>query len=312
LRAYRITLSDPKTNAVVQSWSSSPTGLNVEFDFFSYNSREGTGQSTLTIEGIALQDLLQAPKYYLQNVTINAGFSGQGLPLEKPAQAGTIWQGFVNQSFGNWVGTEMTLDFVMNAGSLRMGHFLLLWKQGSSFQDAMQAMLSIAFPGRQVVFNLGGTYALSHDVMHAVSGFTNMARFVHSITQHIQQPGVDMVIRADGSILVYDNIKPPAPKQIAFNELIGQPTWVDRNTMQFVCPMRADIQVGAVVQMPAGIGAPGTVGTTAASLGGGPLKYQTTFQGSFNVTSVRYVGNFRGTDPNAWVTVFSANANKVN
>lgn len=282
------------------------------FDFFSYTSREGTGQSNLTIEGISLQDLLQAPKFYLMNVTVNAGFSAPGLPLNKPVQAGTIWQGFINQSFGNWVGTEQTLDFVMNAGSLRVGHFLLFWKQGSSLQDAMQAMLSIALPGRQIVFNIGAGYVLSHDVMHAVSGFDNMARFIHSITKHIQNPGVEMAIRSDGSILVFDNLKPPPPKPIAFNELIGQPTWVAQNRMQFVCPMRADIQVGSVVQMPQGIGAPGTVGTTASSLGGGPLKYQTTFQGSFNVVSVRYLGNFRDVGALSWVTVFEANADVPN
>ena len=309
MRAYQITVTDPKTNNVIQQWTSSPTGLNVELDFFSFGTAQG-GMSTLTIEGVSLQDLQQAPKYYLMNVDVTAGFTA-GFPLAKPAQYGTIWQGFINQSFGNWIGTEMTLDFVMGNYAERLGHFIFNWKAGSSFQDAMQTMLSIAFPQYEVVFNIAANYALSHDVMHAVAGFTNMGRFIHSITRSIKKPGVSMSV-TNQTVLVYDNSNPPPPKQIAFNELIGQPTWVERNTMQFVTPMRADIQVGTTIQMPQGIGAPGTVTTTGApSLGGGPLKYQPTFQGTFSVVSVRYVGNFRDPAGSSWATVFNANANTL-
>jgi hypothetical protein len=307
------------SNPVIHQWTSFPNGVNdpgaldVEFDFFSSTSGAPGSQNvaTLTIHGISLTDLFQAPKYTNMNVTVRGGMQA-GLPLANPAQAGIIWQGIIYQSFGNWVGTDMTLDFVMFPGALytirEPGNFVLNWPAGTTLQAALTSMLGVAYPTLPPpIFTIGSQYILSYNVLHAVSTFKLMAEYVLSITNSITPPGVNMVIRPDNKIYVFDNSTPQDAKPIAFTDLIGQPTWIDANVMQFTTVMRGDIQVGTQVSMPQGLGAPGTVSianpqqSLPSQLG---PQYKTAFQGKFLVTSIRFIGNFRDPNGASWATVF--------
>ena len=306
---------------LIYKWTSYPSGvsdpaaLQVEFDFFSAESSAGAGQqfASLTIEGIALTDLFQAQKFTGRNIVVRAGMQA-GLPLANPAQAGVIWNGTIFQSFGNWQGTSQTLDFVMSPGGSiytysNPGNFVLNWPKGTSLQSALTTCLNTAYPTlNPPQFAISNQYVLNYNVLHAVSTFPLLAKYVNSITNSIAPPGVFMAINPDNSIHVYDgSVSPSAPKQIAFTDLIGQPTWIDVNTMQFVTVMRADIQVGTVIQMPAGLGGPGTTVLTPNALPSflGP-QYQTSFQGTFLVQSVRFIGNYRDPNGASWATVFKA------
>jgi hypothetical protein len=100
--------------------------------------------------------------------------------------------------------------------------------------------------------------------------------------------------------------------QLAFQDLIGQPTWLSFGSIQFVCPMRVDLSVADVVAMPKGIlgnpanpaGAPGAVTTTSASQP--QIRQKSIFTGNFFITSVHHLGEFRNPASQAWVTVFEA------
>ena len=101
------------------TWTSLPNGrfdpnaLLVEFDFFSFaNASSGTDGATITIHGVGLANITQAQQFVGRNVTVKAGMSG-GLPLESPQQAGLILNGQIFQSWANWVGTEMDLNFLV-------------------------------------------------------------------------------------------------------------------------------------------------------------------------------------------------------
>ncbi len=303
------------TGQVQRQWTSFPGGvndpgaLNVEFDFLSSTSpHDGPGFATLTIEGIALPDLFQSQKFYNRGIIIKAGMQA-GLPLANPAQAGVIWNGTITQSFGNWVGTDMTLDFVISAFAhytyQNPGNFVLSWKKGTSLQSALATCLNIAYPTLTPKFNIGSQYVLGYDVLHAVATFQLLNEYVQSITKSIAPPGVSMALRPDGTIFISDGSAPDTPIQVAFNDLIGQPTWIENLTMQFMTVMRADIQVGATIKMPQGISGPGGITTTPQSLPSqtGPQQ-STAFQGTFVVQSVRYIGNFRDPNGQSWATIF--------
>ena len=98
---------------------------------------------------------------------------------------------------------------------------------------------------------------------------------------------------------VHDGTNKPSPKMIQFTDLVGQPTWIAPLTIQVKVVMRGDLAVNDIIMLP-----PTQVVTTAAAQSGiqGPL----TFSGSFQIASLRHVGNFRAPDGAAWVTIIDA------
>jgi hypothetical protein len=318
-RFYEITLTPnfpigpPTTFATWSSFSNGvndPGALNVEFDFYSFQSAGNQGLSTITIHGIALADISQAQQYAGMLITVKAGFV-TGLPLANPAQAGVILQGTIFQSWGNWVGTERNLNFLVNYSAYtyaQPGQFQLNCPAGTSLIAALTQTLNVAYPTLPIVNQSAGQYVFPQFVGGYYRTLTQLAKFVQSITTPIAAPGLQIAILPNQTILLSDTIGPPPqnPKAIAFNDLIGQPTWVDVNQMQFWTQMRGDIQVGNYVTMPPGLpNAPGIVSTAGQSLPSS-TKYVTSFQGQFVIQAVRQVGNFRDAAGASWASVFTA------
>jgi hypothetical protein len=90
--------------------------LNVELDI-NIADADTTGGATAVIWGIALQDINQANDLANKSVTVMGGMQ-PGLPLAtaQSVNAGVLIKGYIKQSFGNWVGTEMWLTLVMLPG----------------------------------------------------------------------------------------------------------------------------------------------------------------------------------------------------
>jgi hypothetical protein len=109
-----------------------------------------------------------------------------------------------------------------------------------------------------------------------------------------------MIIKQN-QIVAYDGSTQANAKQIQFTDLIGQPTWYQFGVTQFKTAMRADINVNDYIKMPAG-----QVTTTAQSAS--QYRQGSVFSGTFWVSSVRHVGNFRQQDSNSWVTIITTAA----
>ena len=119
----------------------------------------------------------------------------------------------------------------------------------------------------------------------------------------INQPNyLGVQILFDGAtISVYDQPAASAtPKQIAFVDLIGQPTWILAPTIAFKTMMRADIQPGNMVLMPK------TLIANTAQAQSALINQKAAQQGTFLITSVHHYGNFRQPDGYSWVTEFNA------
>lgn len=313
MRYYELTLIPAGSTTPFRKWTSYPNGLNgapdpgalnIEFDAFISPYGTPTGASTISIEGISLQDLTQAQQFAGMTLVLKGGM-GVGLPLVNPAQAGTILKGAVFQSFGNWQGTDMTLDFVVVPSQYtndNPGNIVLNWRAGTQLQAALQQTFSIAYQGMPVAFNMSSDLVQGHDEIHFCSTLDQLAETVGNITSDNLDNPVTIGIQA-GKIIVYDTTYAPAPIQLNFNDFIGQPTWIDINTIQVQMVLRADLLQGSVVRMPQGLqNAPGVVATTGSSLPSS-IKYQTIFQNNFQVNELRQVGHFRASDAAAWVTI---------
>lgn len=325
-RYYEITLSPTPTSLAASGgtsqqgriWTSYPNGkndpgaLNVQLDLLASTFAKPLGGSTISIDGVALADLLQAQQFAGMNITVKGGMQS-GLPLANPAQKGVLLVGQIYQSFGNWVGTDQNLNFVIVPATYTYqnpGNFIVNWQPGQTLADALAVTLAAAYPGYSRIMNIRSYVTNAPRVTHYHT-LSQLARWVKSITTTPNSTGVDISLLNSGRILVADGSVKTTAVQLDFTDLVGQPKWFDPETMQFTTVMRADIQVGSSVLMPVVLqNAPGIVQTAAAALPSN-LKYNISFRGKFVIMAVRHVGNFRDPDGAQWVTVFQAAAQRV-
>jgi hypothetical protein len=317
-RFYNIVVTPPIGSS---PWTSYPKGvndpgaLNVEFDILSsfYGIPGGeVGSSTITVHGIPLSDLQAAQNFYGANIAISGGMK-KGLPLANPQQAGLLLQGMIFQSYANWVREEMNINFVVAPSGNTLGtpgNFSFTWKPGQPLSAAILATLQTVYPKPYIIqINIGSNYATkAPGAANTAKTLGDFAQYIYSLTQ--QPSGVAVNISLLGNtVLVTDGSVAPTTAQVknlAFTDLIGQPKWVDINTMQFMTVMRADIQVGSYVKMPPNLlNTPGIV-TTLQPAAYQQLNYRTSFQGNFLIQQVRHVGNFRDADGVSWATIFQA------
>lgn len=326
MRYYDLTLTNPKTGAVLKHWTSYPGGqfdpgaLNIAFDLPVSVGDIPVGQGGITIEGVALSDLSNAQQYGAivqngqrvggANITLKGGM-GAGLPLANPKQQGLLLSGAVFQSWGNWTGTDMALNFIAIPPLYQPdqpGNIIWQWAPGQALQDSLTTTFNVAYPGVPVVFNVSASLATSRLDLGFYATFGQLAEHVQQLTQGVistTYPGVRMVYQ-NGQISVFDTMNSTSIVLLQFTDFIGQPTWIEPNTIQVKTVLRGDIQVGDQIAFPAGFqGLPGFVQTQQAS-SPSYFKYQSAIQGKFFVQQVRHIGNFRDADGGAWATIINA------
>lgn len=336
MRYYNIVITNPANGQVMKQYTSFPNNvtdpgaLNIEIDIpvaaFASPAGGGSSSAYVRIWGISLADIAQAANLNFMGIAIYAGMQ-KGLPLANPAQAGLIVEGTIFQSFGNWIGTDMTLDLILQpgtpttvppaafspgTGSAAPGtgtaanpkNIVVNWKAGTSLAQAIANTLSTAFPGFRQEISISSNLVLAHDEVGYYQSLTQFAQFVKEKSTDVVNPagatayqGVDILL-TQSTFKVYDGTTQQMPTQIQFQDMIGQPTWIDSLTIQVKCVMRADIGVGDWIKLPPAV----VVVTNAAA--SSLVNLKSAFQGAFMVINVRHVGNFRQPDASDWVTVF--------
>ncbi|WP_430229731.1 hypothetical protein [Paraburkholderia tropica] len=320
MRYYEITLTPTGASSPTRTWTSHPNGifdpdyLEVEFDCQVANFATSPQIFTVTIYGVALQDLSQARQFTGMQFAMKGGMKA-GLPLANPAQAGLLVAGQVFQAYGNWEGTDMRLDLVIAPSTYTInnpGNIVLNWQAGQTISQALQQTLSIAYPNVPVTANLSGQIVQDFNEVHFCSTLQELCQCIQGITQgYFLGPtysGVNLTYQ-NGQFTIWDSTYAPTPIQIAFTDFVGQPTWIDVNTMVCKLVLRADIQLGSVIKMPQGLqNQPGMITSTQQSYPSSN-NYQTAFQGTFNVSEIRHIGSSRSPDGASWITVVKCIAN---
>jgi len=341
MRYYRIVISDPSSGQVYTppgfsgllggasytsfvNGQSLPGAWNVELDVPVIGQATPQGQALCRVWGISRQEIGQANNLNGKNIQIFAGMQ-KGLPLANPAQAGLIVQGTIFQAFGNWIGVDQNIDLVIvpgfgtaaqpgGLGTLAKPKNLVLnWKAGTPLGAALQTCLSTAFPNQKVTVNVSAQLVRPYDEVGFFPTLEQLAQFCREASLDIVKTatyaGVSIVAAPNNVISVLDNAQaaaaPAAATQINFQDLIGQPTWIQAPSIQLKTVMRADLSVGGSIKMPA------AVVTNTAAAASSLLNQQATFQGTFLTVSMRHVGNFRNPSADAWVTVIDAAPNQV-
>jgi hypothetical protein len=284
-----------------------PGALDIEIDVPSTFFASPIGPANIKVFGVSLQTIAQATDLNGANVTLSAGMS-KGLPLANPAQQGLILEGQVFQAFGNWVGTEMWLELNIytNGGATNASpaNLTFTWAKGTTLDNDIKQTLQTAYPDSQVDVKIMSLTA-TQDEVGCYNTMEEFASFVLDLSQTLNTDpsyGGVQVARHGKVIEVSDGTIAPDTKNILFQDLIGQPTWIGPSKIQFNCPIRADIAVGDRIQMPKAV----TTATQAEQSAQAADRSQ--FQGQFTVAMVRHVGRFREPHAESWITTFNANA----
>lgn len=313
MRYYDIQVTNPTTGKLVRQWTSFVNGqtdmgaLDIELDIpvTAFAEPMGDTGGFLRVWGIPLTDIAQASNLNGMAIKVSAGMQ-KGLPLANPQQSGLIIQGYIFQAFGNWEDTNQTLDMQILSGlgtGAKQQNVVFNWKAGTSLADAISSTLKTAFPGYTVKININANLRSSIDQPGYYSNMVQFSRFIRDITTAIiggSYQGVEIVLRQK-EFNVFDGTTQGTPKQIAFNDLIGQPTWIGpgSKTIQFNCVLRADLVINDYIKMP-----DGQVTTTAQSLS--QFRQGSAFKGTFWIKGIRHVGSFRQPQGQAWISTYNA------
>jgi hypothetical protein len=271
------------------------------------------GAGYVRIWGLGLQVISQANRLWNKPITVRGGMA-KGLPLANPSQAGVLAKGMIVKPFGTWNMTEQTLDIMLSASEASNGqggvnpkagnnHIAMPWSKGQSIGPALQQALSTAFPGMKINLNISKQVVAPQDQHSFHGNLQQLAHFVARMSQQIvggNYQGVSIVFQ-NGQINIADGPQSGAG-QISYTDLIGQPMWIAPKTIQFRTVMRADLKVLDNVTLPKTWVNSSSEGANS----GGPNTQASAIQGSFQIMSMRHVGNFRQPSGDAWTTVFEA------
>ena len=287
-----------------------PGALNIEFDLPVLTADIPAGNGFLKIWGIDLATLNKASMLNAMNITIAAGMK-TGLPLANeqvaayPVRNGIIFQGTIFQAFGNWQGTEQSLDMILTtrlspAPEIKPKSnrpIVFNCQAGQPFQGAISQALSLA--GITSKVNVSPLLTPAEPVIFQCSNITTFAQAILDQSKLVMKNPNYLGVKTIKTVYGYDctdNTVPGAPIGVFFNDLIGQPTWLDYLVVQMKLVLRSDISVGATVLMP-----PSIMLNKAKIYG--VVKNDISFKGTGWVQHVRHIGNFRQQDANSWATV---------
>ncbi len=258
--------------------------------------------------GVSLADIQRQSDYNGLNIKIYGGMS-KGLPLATPSQSGLLVSGSVFQAYGNWVGTEQSIVFLILppvGTSDTPLNVPFTWTKGQSLAAAIRATLQVAVPTLTPSINISPNLVLGYT---ETGYYTNLQQFAQWINQRSQAiiggayQGVQISTKGN-TIQVWDGTQAQSGTiQIQPWDLIGQPTWLDSNALTFQTVMRADIDLQSVIQLP-----PTIIQQTAAAAVALRNQDRTTFTGRFVVQGAQHYGNFRQPSADSWVTTFQAAA----
>jgi hypothetical protein len=321
VRFYKIVVSDPTTNAVKRTYTSffnnavDPGALNVVLDIPIAPGHVPAGTAYVEVQGIDYTDISSSSNFNKDNIAVMAGMS-KGLPLATAQfpQQGLILQGQIQQCYANWVGTLMSLNFVMNTGpqtsatspdsgtdpASQQNNIVLNWTRGVPLGAILKNCLEIAFPGYTVKVNISQNLLRPNNDTSIYDNLRELASFIQSTTQALiggTYPGVSITLQGR-VIFVTDNTpSAAAPTQIAFQDLIGQPTWTGPFTIQVTTVMRGDLDINDTIMLPQT-----PLVTQAASFSN--YKTKPNFANiKYSITGLRHVGDFRQPDGSSWATV---------
>lgn len=347
MRYYSIEFSNPNGGfpaGVPSVYTSHQQGIynpacpEIQFDIPNVFADAVITPTHLRIHNVPVDLIKKARQYNGMSVVIKAGFKpaipglNSQMPLEKPEQAGIIGQGVVQTCYGNWLGTDLVLDFLIwpnpklgspntirsyNTGTTSPESYQFFWEKGSLLEAITNTLKPMGITKVSGSINASLNNPPKVPILLYFTNLSGFAKYIQETSVLWVNPpgqekngdgvyqkyvGVKMTFKGS-EVILFDGTDSPVFVQLKYNEFIGQPTWVtDSGMVQSVHPMRNDIWLGYEVRYPAG------TPTIIAPQYSPVLKEYNINESAapLKVYQVRHLGRFRGTGATDWATYVTA------
>jgi hypothetical protein len=321
MRYYEITISpsdqttvsfEPITfSSLNKDGSFNGSALGIDIDIFQASYNQPAQNGYIKIKGVDFRQIGQTAYLNFAKIKVSLGMS-KGLPYAKEQQKGLVIDGTILQCFGNWIGTEVSLDLVIGPATYNPNATVNLtgtWTQGDTLEKVVRTMLSNAYKDKNnVSVPINGSFGanLKYTETRALS-YPNLQAFskqVYDFSKQIEKSpnylGAQITSTATGFYLFDGVLSTQKDKRIEFEDIIGNLTWRDVATIQAKTTMRADLNLGDIISFPKGTPALNVVNNYSQ------YRNDLSFQGKFQITQLRHVGSSRQPDGNSWCTVIDA------
>jgi hypothetical protein len=307
-----------------------PGALCLEADIVAVGMAQPQGGSMIRVHGIGIKCVGQASNLNQQpgqkpfTFQLKAGML-KGFPLANPDQYGVIAQGQIFSAYGSWQSTEQHLELTVLPGDISPSNGIAFtWLPGETLSNALKSALSVAYSDLGApVISMIDIFKQSYSAQPIVGWYESLDQFADYIrhltiplgsnfTGDPNYPGVVLGIQ-NAVPFAIDGSQSSKTVQLAFQDLVGQPTFIDRGMLSFKCVARFDVQMLTRVKMPLD---PGRGGTTiisslaltqqGANVPGAPARNKSIFQGDFVVNEVHHYLNSRQPDADSWCTAYTA------
>jgi len=326
MRYYKITITPPSgssnsfapivfttknnTNSTALTGFDNGAALKVELDVFQNWFHQSSQNGFVRIYGVSFADLNQATNLNpigtsFCGIQIEVGMS-KGLPYANPSQAGLIINGSILQAFGNWQGTEVSLDLVVGPSNYSPNEEVNLsfnWKKGTTLQQAVEQCIRNEKSYQSIPINgsFSSDLVFTEDQPAQYVNLAQLSKYVNDISKKIIQKDTYLgasIAATSAGFLLYDGTTSTAKtKTIEFTDIVGNLTWIGTYILQAKLIMRSDLNIGDKIIFPKQV----PVINTAA--GYSPLRSKIAFQGSFTINQVHHVGSSRQATGDDWVTI---------
>jgi hypothetical protein len=309
-----------------------PGALLVELDFPITTYDTPWFGARLSIWGVGIEELAQSNDLAGKNIEVRAGMK-PGLPLATAAsennQAGLILSGAIYQAYGAWIGNQMRLDLILQpptGGGQAKLNYQFKCPANQPMSQAIKTCLETALGSDyEVKMAISPQFVFSSDQTGTYTKLSSFANWLKRISKAQQFNGIKTttgisystqgvsisvtgktVLVFDGTSDGYSNWTSSKPREVAFQDLVGQPTFIDPVSINFKTVLRGDLSVGDYIKLPEKLAAPYVITSPGAGVPGAPIKNQSIFQGTFWVKAVHHFGNSRQATTDAWCTSFDA------
>lgn len=224
MRYYRLEIINPKTGKppvdsngnTIGPFDTSRTpgcGLHVEFDVEVAGLDVVNSGTMLTIYGLPIDMLKQSVSLQGCLVRMKAGFV-EGLPLANPQQQGEVIYGEIYLAYANWIGTNQTLNPVINPTVRKTDDgkpFSIEGEglKGEKVSDVISRALQKAFPNKLIDCTVSDSLVLPEPWKGTYDNIGSLAMVVRSASiammRNERYSGVAISILSD-RIRIYDNV----------------------------------------------------------------------------------------------------------
>lgn len=323
MRYYKIKIEGGLEFCSVVNGQNDPGALDVEFQLTVAHFQVTAGASNyVKIWGVPLSLIGNANKLFKKSIEVYGGMT-DGLPLAtfQVSNQGLLCSGTIMPAFGNWQGTDISLDMIIapgGEGTPGMGapndhkNIIHNWPANTPLSQSVENTLKTAFPKMKLNINISDNLKLSYPDLGFYNSIGQFSQYINAISMSILgkkkgYSGVKTFVK-NNTIHVMDNEKGPSNGtiKIDYRDLIGQPMWVDQGTIQVKVIQRHDIDQADTFTLPPCLitmSAGGGWGAQISEIGSSNISNTSQV---FTVKTVSHYGKFRQNDSSSWCTVIDA------